>query len=221
MSHELRTPLNSIIGFTGIVLQEMVGPLNEEQSKQLNMVRSSADHLLSLINDVLDISKIEAGELTVVEEPIDLKTSIRKVSQTVRPLAEKKDLELMISTSPEIGTIHSDARRVEQVILNLLSNAIKFTEQGRILFSCRTAPAGVEFHVTDTGIGISDEDSKKIFKPFQQIDTGLTRMYEGTGLGLAICKKLVERLGGKIWFESEKGRGSTFSFSLPVKRSLA
>jgi PAS domain S-box-containing protein len=221
MSHELRTPLNSIIGFTGIVLQEMVGPLNEEQSKQLNMVRSSADHLLSLINDVLDISKIEAGELTVVEEPIDLKTSIRKVSQTVRPLAEKKDLELMISTSPEIGTIHSDARRVEQVILNLLSNAIKFTEQGRILFSCRTAPAGVEFHVTDTGIGISDEDSKKIFKPFQQIDTGLTRKYEGTGLGLAICKKLVERLGGKIWFESEKGRGSTFSFSLPVKRSLA
>jgi PAS domain S-box-containing protein len=221
MSHELRTPLNSIVGFTGIVLQGMVGPLNEEQSKQLNMVRNSADHLLSLINDVLDISKIEAGELTVVEEPIDLKASIQKVSQIARLLAEKKDLELLVSVAPQIGKIHSDARRVEQVILNLLSNAIKFTEQGRILFSCRTAPTGVEFHVTDTGIGIGDKDFKKIFKPFQQIDTGLTRKYEGTGLGLAICKKLVERLGGKIWFESEKGRGSTFSFSLPVKGSLA
>ncbi len=220
MSHELRTPLNSIIGFTGIILQGMVGPLNEEQSKQLNMVRNSAQHLLSLINDVLDISKIEAGELTVVEEPIDLKASIQKVSQIVRPLAEKKGLELLVSVAPQIGTIHSDARRLEQVLLNILSNAIKFTEQGRVLAACLSAPGGVEFRVTDTGIGISDEDFEKIFKPFQQIDTGLTRKYEGTGLGLAICKKLVERLGGRIWFESEKNKGSTFSFSLPTKRSL-
>jgi PAS domain S-box-containing protein len=220
MSHELRTPLNSIIGFTGILLQGMVGPLNEEQSKQLNMVRNSAQHLLSLINDVLDISKIEAGELTVVEEPIELKASIQKVSQIVRPLAEKKGLELLVSVAPQIGTIHSDARRLEQVLLNILSNAIKFTEQGRVLAACLSAPGGVEFRVKDTGIGISDEDFEKIFKPFQQIDTGLTRKYEGTGLGLAICKKLVERLGGRIWFESEKNKGSTFSFSLPTKRSL-
>lgn len=220
MSHELRTPLNSIIGFTGIVLQGMVGPLNEEQSKQLNMVRNSAQHLLSLINDVLDISKIEAGELTVVEEPIDLKASIQKVSQIVRPLAEKKGLEFLVSVAPEVGTIHSDTRRLEQILLNILSNAIKFTEQGRVLATCLTTPGGVEFRVTDTGIGISDEDFEKIFKPFQQIDTGLTRKYDGTGLGLAICKKLVERLGGRIWFESEKNRGSTFSFSLPTERSL-
>jgi PAS domain S-box-containing protein len=220
MSHELRTPLNSIIGFTGILLQGMVGPLNEEQSKQLNMVRDSAQHLLSLISDVLDISKIEAGQLTVVYEPIDLKASIQKVSQIIQPLAEKKGLELVVTVAPELGTIHSDTRRLEQILLNILSNAIKFTEQGRVLATCSAAPGAVVFQVTDTGIGISDQEIEKIFKPFQQIDTGLARKYEGTGLGLSICKKLVELLGGRIWVESAKNQGSTFSFSLPTKRSL-
>jgi PAS domain S-box-containing protein len=221
MSHELRTPLNSIIGFTGILLQGMVGPLNEEQKKQLDMVRNSAQHLLSLISDVLDISKIEAGQMGVAYEPVDLRASIQKVVQIVRPLAEKKSLELVVSVAPDVGTIASDTRRLEQILLNILGNAVKFTEQGRILATCATGPGGVVFHVTDTGIGISDADIEKIFKPFMQVDTGLARRYEGTGLGLPICKRLVELLGGRIWVESAKDKGSTFSFSLPAERSLS
>ncbi len=221
MSHELRTPLNSIIGFTGILLQGLVGELNEEQQKQLGMVRSSANHLLELINDVLDISKIEAGQLQVAYEPFDLPASINKVGQSVRLLAEKKGLVLTIDVASDVGTIISDVRRVEQVLLNLLSNAIKFTEHGYITVTCSADQETVVIGVTDTGIGILNEDIDKVFKPFLQIDSGLTRRYEGTGLGLSICKKLVQLLGGDIRVESEWGKGSTFSFSLPVKRDVA
>jgi len=221
MSHELRTPLNSIIGFTGILLQGLVGQLNEEQKKQLNMVRTSANHLLSLINDVLDISKIEAGQFKVDNEPFDLPASIRKVEQTVRPLAEKKGLDLTINIAPDVGMITSDMRRVEQVLLNLLSNAIKFTEQGRVTVTCSTDSGTIIIRVMDTGIGIRNEDIDKVFKPFLQIDSGLARKYEGTGLGLSICKKLVQLMGGDVWVESVWKEGSTFSFSLPVKRSFS
>jgi len=221
MSHELRTPLNSIIGFTGILLQGLVGLLNEEQKKQLNMVRTSANHLLSLINDVLDISKIEAGQLQIDHEPFNLPASIKKVEQTVRPLAEKKGLDLTIDVASDVGTIRSDMRRVEQVLLNLLSNAIKFTERGRVTVTCSAGPGTIIIRVTDTGIGIRTEDVDKVFKPFLQIDNGLTRKYEGTGLGLSICKKLVRLLDGDIWVESVWQEGSTFSFSLPVKRGVS
>jgi PAS domain S-box-containing protein len=219
MSHELRTPLNSIIGFTGILLQGMVGPLNPEQEKQLHMVQGSAHHLLSLISDVLDISKIEAGQMTVSFEPVDVPALVRKVALAVKPLAAKKGISLEVEVGPGVGTIESDARRVEQILLNILGNAVKFTEQGGISMSCLPEPAGVEFHVRDTGIGISEEDMGKIFKPFQQIDTGLTRKYEGTGLGLSTCRKLVELLGGRMWVESAMNRGSVFSFTLPGRRS--
>jgi signal transduction histidine kinase len=218
MSHELRTPLNSIIGFTGIILRERVGPLNEEQKKQLNMVRRSSQHLLALINDVLDISKIEAGQLQVAIEKIDLRQVIEKAEQSTRPLADGKGLELGFEISAEIETITGDSRRVEQILLNLLSNAIKFTEKGSVRIVCEADDCGVVVKVIDTGMGIKAEDMETIFKSFRQIDSGISRKYEGTGLGLSISKKLVELMGGRIWVTSTWGSGSTFGFSLPKER---
>ena len=215
MSHELRTPLNSIIGFTGILLQGMVGPLNDEQRKQLGMVRGSSQHLLSLITDVLDISKIEAGQLRVLHEPFDFARTMEKTVESARPLAEKKGLRLTCILPPGIGGMTGDRRRVEQVLLNLISNAVKFTEKGSINIACGLEEGGVTVKVTDTGIGIRPEDLGTIFKPFQQIDSGMTRKYEGTGLGLSISKRLVELMGGRIWVNSMPGSGSTFGFFLP------
>ncbi|MFA5078962.1 MAG: ATP-binding protein [Dehalococcoidia bacterium] len=218
MSHELRTPLNSIIGFTGILQQELVGPLNEEQKKQMGMVRSSSSHLLNLINDVLDISKIEAGQLTVAREPCDIKAAIEKVTASMQPLADKKGLALQVEVAPEVGTITSDQRRVEQVIYNLLSNAIKFTEHGHVRVKCTLKNSEITISVSDTGTGIKEQDMENLFKPFYQVDSRLVRQHEGTGLGLSICNKIVDLLGGRIWVDSEYGKGSTFSFSLPVER---
>jgi len=218
MSHELRTPLNSIIGFTGIILQEIVGPLNDEQKKQLTMVRNSSRHLLELINDVLDISKIEAGQLQVAEEEIDLRQIIEKAVQSTRPLAERNGLELGVEIPPEIGTATGDARRVEQIILNLLSNAIKFTEKGSVRIICESEADRIVIKVMDTGIGIKTENMEKIFESFRQIDSGLSRKYEGTGLGLSISRRLVQLMGGQIWVTSVEGSGSTFGFSLPKQR---
>jgi signal transduction histidine kinase len=192
-----------------------VGPLNDEQKKQLNMVRRSSQHLLALINDVLDISKIEAGQLQVAYERTDLRQIIEKTVQSTRPLAEGKGLELGVEISPEIETITGDPRRVEQVLLNLLGNAIKFTEKGSVRIVCEADGDNVLVKVMDTGIGIKNEDMETVFKSFRQIDSGLTRKFEGTGLGLSISKRLVELMGGKIWVTSIWGEGSTFGFSLP------
>ena len=229
MSHELRTPLNSILGFTGIVLKGMAGPLSAEQSKQLGMVQGSARHLLALINDVLDISKIEAGQLEMRLAPFDLCSSIGRVTASVMPLAEKKGLTLRASVPEAIGMLSSDQRRVEQILLNLLNNAIKFTDRGGVTLSLELRdadPAGVGvpqpsvlLRVSDTGIGIKPEDLSKLFQPFRQLDSGLQRQHEGTGLGLAICRRLTVLLGGTILAESELGQGTTFTVMLPVKRS--
>jgi signal transduction histidine kinase len=216
MSHELRTPLNSIIGFTGILLQGLVGPLNAEQQKQLGMVMHSARHLLALINEVLDISKIEAGELELASEPFDVGQAIQRAVQTVSPSAGKKGLALIIDLSPEVGRIVGDQRRVEQILINLVNNAVKFTDRGEVRIRAEIVTGRLVTQVTDTGIGIRPEDVGKLFKPFRQIDTGVARRHEGTGLGLAICDRLLHMMGGRIWVESQWGEGSTFTFTLPT-----
>ncbi len=221
MSHELRTPLNSIIGFTGIVLQGLAGPLTPEQTKQLGMVRGSARHLLELINDVLDISKIEAGQLEMRPAPFQLPELIERAVGTVRPLAEKKGLTLAAVVAPELGEIVSDRRRVEQILLNLLNNAIKFTDNGGVTLTVSpteyASQPAVRLCVADTGIGIKAPDLVTLFQPFRQVDTGLSRLHEGTGLGLAICRRLATLLGGEITAASEWGRGSEFTVVLPLR----
>ena len=216
MSHELRTPLNSIIGFTGILAQGLAGPLNDEQKKQIGMANYSARHLLALINDVLDISKIEAGQLEIRKERFDMRVVIEISVAAVRSMAEKKNLPIEIFIAPEVGFIVSDRRRVEQILVNLLNNAVKFTETGKIVLNCKADSEFIVVTVSDTGIGIRAEDIPHLFRPFRQVDSGLARRHDGTGLGLSICKELVNLLGGSISVESRLGEGSDFSFRLPT-----
>ncbi|MCY7400084.1 MAG: PAS domain-containing protein [Nocardioides sp.] len=226
MSHELRTPLNSIIGFTGILLQSLAGPLNPEQSKQLGMVQGSARHLLELINDVLDLSKIEAQQMQVQSEPFDLAALVERVVASVGPQATRKGLTLAIELPDRPIEMVGDRRRVEQVLINLLGNGTKFTERGGVTLtvdelagpgsSADTVTARVvRMRVSDTGIGMRPNDLDKLFRPFHQVDTGLTRTHEGTGLGLAICSRLVGLMGGNLTVDSQLGVGSTFTVTLP------
>jgi signal transduction histidine kinase len=217
MSHELRTPLNSIIGFTGVLMKGLPGPLNEEQAKQLGMVQGSARHLLRLINDVLDISKIEAGQFEIVSERFDLSKTIDQAVAAFTLAAEQKNLSLRKQVSPEVGEAVGDQRRVEQILLNLVSNAIKFTDTGEVRVTSERRNGTVVIRVSDTGCGIKPDDMDKLFRPFQQLDSGIARKRGGTGLGLAICKRLVDRMGGDISVESTSSEGSTFRFTLPVR----
>jgi len=217
MSHELRTPLNSIIGFTGLLLMGMAGDLNDEQKKQLGLVKNSSRHLLDLINDILDISKIEAGKIDLDIQVFKLEQLINEIIEEAYPLVSGKDIQL---TSKAADNIHitSDKRRVKQVLMNLVSNAIKFTESGSIQIKAETkSDEMLELAVIDTGIGIPKEDLVKLFEPFRQLDMSSSKKYQGTGLGLHLCRKLVGLLGGEMDVSSEYGKGSVFIFTLPVK----
>ncbi|MCC7701915.1 response regulator [Janthinobacterium sp. GW460P] len=224
MSHELRTPLNAIIGFTGALLMKLPGPLTSDQDKQLNTIRASARHLLSLINDILDVAKIEAGKLTLSIEPVHCQELMTEVADTLRPLAQQKGLALEMALG-EAGQppaiIETDRRALTQILINLLNNAIKFTEQGTVRISlAQREEDGVlvtEMSIADSGAGIKEEDQAKLFQAFSQLDSTSTRHVEGAGLGLYLCQNLANAIGGALFFNSDYGSGSTFTLALRSK----
>ena len=217
MSHELRTPLNAIIGFSQVLREKMVGEVNEKQAEYLDDILSSGNHLLSLINDVLDLSKVEAGQVELEVAPFSLHEALERGVVMVRERATKDGVQVTHTADPDIDLIAGDERRIRQVIFNLLSNAVKFTPAGGSVDVSATQVNGeVSVAVADTGPGIAAEDLERIFEEFQQTEAGLEQL-EGTGLGLALSKRLVELHGGRIWVDSESGKGSTFVFTLPVE----
>jgi GAF domain-containing protein len=217
MSHELRTPLNAIIGFSEVLTDRMFGELNEKQEEYLKDIYASGTHLLSLINDILDLSKIEAGRMELELTEFDLPTAIENALTLVRERAGRRSLTLQTNIDDRLGQIQADERKVRQVVLNLLSNAIKFTpEGGRIEVGAVSKDGAVEISVSDTGIGIAPEDQEKVFEEFRQVGTAAKKI-EGTGLGLTLCRKFVELHGGRIWVKSHVGDGSTFTLTIPVR----
>jgi signal transduction histidine kinase len=222
MSHELRTPLNAIIGFTGALLMKLPGPLTTEQDKQLNTIRNSARHLLSLINDILDVAKIEAGKVTLSKEDVRCQDLLAEVADTLRPLAQQKGLALEVEVAPQSIVLHTDRRALTQILINLANNAIKFTEKGKVRISLAQRPDGdgvvTEFTVADSGAGIRAEDQAKLFQAFSQLDSTSTRHAEGAGLGLYLCQNLANLIGGSLFFSSDFGHGSTFTLALKNKQ---
>jgi signal transduction histidine kinase len=217
MSHELRTPLNAIIGFSEVLMQRMFGALNAKQEEYLRDIYESGRHLLSLINDILDLSKIEAGRMELELTEFDLPAAIDSALTLVRERAGRRGIVLEKTLDERVGPIQADERKVRQVVLNLLSNAIKFTpEGGRIQVRAIPVDGSVEVSVTDTGVGIAPEDQEAVFEEFRQVGSSAAKQ-EGTGLGLALCRKFVELHGGTIRVTSAVGAGSTFSFRLPVR----
>lgn len=218
MSHELRTPLNAIIGFTGALLMKLPGPLTADQDKQLTTIRASARHLLSLINDILDVAKIEAGKLTLSIEPVPCHHLIAEVAETLRPLAQQKGLVLEVDAGEQPVVIDTDRRALTQILINLLNNAIKFTEQGSVRISLAQREEDgarvTEMSITDSGAGIKAEDQAKLFQAFSQLDSTSTRHVEGAGLGLYLCQNLANAIGGALFFNSDYGQGSTFTLAL-------
>ncbi len=214
MSHELRTPLNAIIGFSEVLLEHMFGELNEKQDEYVDDVLSSGRHLLSLINDILDLSKVEAGRMDLELAQFDLPLAVENTITLVRERASRHGISLHREIDKQLGDFVGDERKIKQILLNLLSNAVKFTpEGGRVEVKAVMADGSVEISVSDTGIGIAPEDQEKIFEEFRQVGTGYAQKREGTGLGLTLTKKFVEMHGGKIWVESDPGKGSTFNFT--------
>ena len=224
MSHELRTPLNAIIGFSEVLQERMFGEMNEKQTEYIDDIHGSGKHLLSLINDILDLSKIEAGRMELDLATFSVPEAIGNALTLIRERALRHGIELTASIDPAVGAISADERKFKQILLNLLSNAVKFTpEGGRVVVAAQPAHGMIEVSVTDTGIGIALEDQEAVFEEFRQVGKDYTRKAEGTGLGLALTRKFVELHGGKIRLKSEPGKGSTFTFTLPLEpaRSVA
>ncbi|MGH2667591.1 MAG: ATP-binding protein, partial [bacterium] len=218
MSHELRTPLNAIIGFSEVLLERMFGDLNDKQDEYLQDIFSSGRHLLSLINDILDLSKVEAGRMELELASFDLPMAIDNAATLVRTRAENHGITLALNVDGRLGAFVGDERKIKQILVNLLSNAVKFTpEGGRVSIHATPANGSVEIAVVDTGIGIAQEDQGLIFEEFRQVGSDHVGKREGTGLGLTLTRKFVELHGGSIWVKSEVGRGSTFTFTLPVR----
>jgi len=216
MSHELRTPLNAILGYTELVLDNIYGDTPAKMRGVLERVQSNGKHLLGLINDVLDLSKIEAGQLTLSLSDYSLKNVIQTVFSAIEPLASEKKIALKVDVSQELPLGRGDERRLTQVLLNLVGNAIKFTDIGEVSIKGSSANGSFNVAVRDTGPGISTADQAKLFQEFQQADNSITKKKGGTGLGLAISRRIIEMHGGHIWVESSPGHGSTFAFTLPV-----
>jgi signal transduction histidine kinase len=224
MSHELRTPLNAIIGFSELIYDGKVGPISEVQQEYLGDVLASSRHLLRMIDDVLDLTQVEAGRIGFRPEPVDLGPLIAEVRDTLRPLAATKRIRMVSTVDPCLGTVVVDPARVKQVLYNYLSNALKFTpEEGRV--TVRVGPEGEDdfrVEIEDTGIGIREEDLGRLFVAFQQLDAGTAKSHQGTGLGLALTKRIVEAQGGTVGVRSLAGEGSTFYAILPrVARTTA
>ena len=216
MSHELRTPLNAIIGFSQVLRQRLFGEINEKQEEYLDDILSSGNHLLSLINDVLDLSKVEAGQVELEIADFSLREALERGVVMVRERATRNGVHLALELAPDVDLVRGDERRLRQVVFNLLSNAVKFTpEGGSVLVATERVDGDVQVSVTDTGPGIAPEDRERIFEEFQQTDVGVGQR-EGTGLGLALSKRLVELHGGRIWVESNTGHGSRFVFTMPL-----
>jgi len=215
MSHELRTPLHTIIGFAELLGEELEGPLNDKQKRFMNHIHTDSIHLLALINDILDISKIESGRLGLRRETFDLGSALEEILSSIRSQASAKSIAIETSVSLP-ATIFADRLRVKQVLFNLLSNALKFTPNGgKIRIDAALRDGVIEISVSDTGIGIAKEQHEAVFDKFYQVGSTTKGVREGTGLGLAISKALVEEHGGGIWLESEPGKGSRFTFTIP------
>ena len=218
MSHELRTPLNAIIGFSEVLLERMFGELNPKQEEYLQDVLTSGRHLLSLINDILDLSKVEAGRVELEPSAFNLPAALEGCLTLVRERTTQHGMALTLTVDERVGDVVADERKVRQVVLNLLSNAVKFTpDGGRVAVDAAWVDGGVEIAVSDTGIGIAPEDQAAVFEEFRQVGRDQARKSEGTGLGLALARKFVELHGGRIWLTSEVGKGTTFAFTLPVR----
>jgi signal transduction histidine kinase len=217
MSHELRTPLNAILGYTELILDNIYGDTPDKMREVLDRTQRNGRHLLGLINDVLDLSKIEAGQLNLSLADYSLKDVVQNVYTAVEALAKEKQIALKVEVAPHLPAAHGDERKLTQVLLNLVGNAIKFTDTGEVAIKAFAANGSFMVAVRDTGPGIAEPEQAKIFEEFQQADSSITKKKGGTGLGLAIAKRIVELHGGRIWVESSPGQGSTFSFTLPTK----
>jgi signal transduction histidine kinase len=216
MSHELRTPLNAIIGFSELLQEQMFGDLNEKQAEYMRDIHSSGQHLLSLINDILDLSKIEAGHIELSLGEFDLPAAIENAVTLVKERAARQGVRLEVDVDNGFGSFYADERKLKQIVVNLLSNAVKFTPKGgRVGLRAEQVKGELLVSVNDTGIGIAESDHEVLFAEFRQGATKAQNRPEGTGLGLALAKKFVEMHEGRIWVRSEPGKGSTFAFTLP------